>query len=58
MTAPRRKPTAFDVKAAAVEVRARARRDQGLPTNIEDPAVLDQLAELLEPRPHDNAVAS
>ena len=49
---------AFDVKAAAVEVRARARRDQGLPKNIEDPAVLDQLAELLEPRPHDSAVAS
>jgi hypothetical protein len=48
----------FDVKAAAAEVRARYRRDQGLPENIEDPAIIDQLAELTEPRPHDTQAAS
>lgn len=39
----------FDVKAAAAEVSARSRRAQGLPTHIEDPAVLDRLCDLLYP---------
>lgn len=42
---------AYDIKAMALEVRTRARADQGLPEFIEDPAVLDQLAVLLDPSP-------
>ena len=40
----------LDLKAAAREMRERARREQGLPPYIEDPVVLDQLADLLDPR--------
>jgi len=49
----------YDIKAMAVEVNARARKAQGLPETIEDPAVLDQLAALLyDPEPMPTASAS
>lgn len=42
----------LDIKAAARAMRERSRREQGLPPFIEDPVVLDQLADLLDPRRH------